>query len=350
MRPIAAAALCSIALVLACTEHTGPDGIGPQLVSMNGTAPTVTITDLGTLGGLRSMAFAINEAGAIVGESETATGWSHAFLWEGGAMTDLGTLGGRSSYAVSVNARGAVVGVSELAGGGAHLVVWTHDTIHDLGTLGAQNVFPSAIGATGQIVGQLFIGGVWTGFSWSDGTLTLLPALPGGQSSADAVNPQGEIVGTSTVNDPQGNSTISSVLWKRDGSVIDLGTLGMKAALGGPGASGINPGSQVVGASLTAEGFLHAFLWRNGVMTDLGTLPGATLSAAAAISASGDIAGYVSSPTGPHAALWRAGTLIDLGTLSGDLESVANGINSHGQVVGWSSNAVRFRAVLWTIN
>jgi hypothetical protein len=43
------------------------------------------------------------------------------------------------------------------------------------------------------------------------------------------------IVGSSTVNDAQGNSTISSVLWTRDDSVIDLGTLGMKAPLGGPG-------------------------------------------------------------------------------------------------------------------
>ena len=349
MRAIAGVALCSIALGTACDERTGPQGIAPQLVAIDQRTPRVTITSLGTLGGPTSVAFAINEAGDIVGEASRSEG-AHAFRWRDGTLTDLGTLGGRSSHAVSVNARGAVVGVSELAGGGAHLVVWIHDTIHDLGTLGAQSVVPSAIGANGQIVGQLFTGSLWTGFSWSDGVLSLLPALPGGQSYADAVNPQGEIVGASTVNDAQGNSTVSSVLWERDGSVVDLGTLGMKAALGGPGASGINPGGQVVGASLTAEGFLHAFLWRNGVMTDLGTLPGATLSAATAISAGGDIAGY-SSPGGwPHAVLWSAGTAVDLGTLPGDTWSVAYGVNSHGQVVGLSANSTgRTLAVLWTV-
>ena len=38
-------------------------------------------TDLGTLGGSESMAFAINDAGQVVGNSATASGDLHVFLW-----------------------------------------------------------------------------------------------------------------------------------------------------------------------------------------------------------------------------------------------------------------------------
>jgi len=46
-----------------------------------------TFTDLGTLGGNGSEAFAINNSGQVVGGSQ------HAFLYDGSTMRDLGTLG-----------------------------------------------------------------------------------------------------------------------------------------------------------------------------------------------------------------------------------------------------------------
>ena len=55
------------------------------------------LTDLGTLGGMYSLAWAINAAGAIVGRSEIATHKTHACLWKDGKMTDLGTLGGKEA-------------------------------------------------------------------------------------------------------------------------------------------------------------------------------------------------------------------------------------------------------------
>ena len=49
----------------------------------------VEITDLGTLGGQWSDAYAINNFGQVVGLSQTASGSSHTFLYDTGKMIDL---------------------------------------------------------------------------------------------------------------------------------------------------------------------------------------------------------------------------------------------------------------------
>ena len=100
----------------ACTSDDTPTepatGASPALAA----AKTYTAVDLGTLGGAKSEAWAINPAGQVVGASETAPGnfQIHAFLWQNGAMTDLGTLGGGSSAATGINPAGQIVGGSEM--------------------------------------------------------------------------------------------------------------------------------------------------------------------------------------------------------------------------------------------
>jgi uncharacterized membrane protein len=49
-----------------------------------------------------------------------------------------------------------------------------------------------------------------------------------------------------------------------------------------------------------------------------------------------------------HAFLWEDGKMTDLGTLPGGDETLANGINTRGQVVGVSVLSGDARAVLWT--
>ena len=68
----------------------------------------------------------------------------------------------------------------------------------------------------------------------------------------------------------------------------------------------VNACGQVVGQSATASGTLHAFVWENGVMTDIGKLYGDGLSVASAINESGQIVGWGQAlqQSGSHALLW----------------------------------------------
>src|SRR5512135_2618138 len=95
------------------------------------------MTDLGTLGGaVGSWASGINDCGQVIGQSYTAAGELHAFLYSAGAMTDLGTLGGTASYATAINNRGQIIGHSPTITGATHAFLYSAGAMTDLGTLG----------------------------------------------------------------------------------------------------------------------------------------------------------------------------------------------------------------------
>jgi probable HAF family extracellular repeat protein len=108
----------------------------------------------------------------------------------------------------------------------------------------------------------------------------------------------------------------------------------------------------------------HAFKWRDGVLTDLGALPGINSSFANWISNNGLVAGF--SENGAidpllgvpevNAVLWKEGQIINLGTLERGFESNAFAVNSRGQVAGVFVNTVpdsfspfglQVRAFIW---
>ena len=146
--------------------------------------------------------------------------------------------------------------------------------------------------------------------------------------------------------------------------VVDLGTFG-------------GPGSTVTGFShaLTSRGIVvggadtpdanpnpgcvnnaqggtdcnvnHAFRWRNGTLTDLGTLPGGVNSFPQGANTNGWVVGTSENGTTDpvlgipefEAVLWRNGQIINLGTLGGN-ESIGFDTNSRGQIVGLAANTV----------
>jgi probable HAF family extracellular repeat protein len=93
----------------------------------------------------------------------------------------------------------------------------------------------------------------------------------------------------------------------------------------------------------------HAFLWDEGVMTDLGTL-GGNNSEAIWINDAGEVVGSADLPGSQihDAVIWTHGKIRDLGTVAGDPCSRGRGLNARGQVVGGSSDCHNFlHAFLW---
>ena len=92
-------------------------------------------TDIGTLGGPSAAAVDINQAGQVIGNSETGDGQTHAFLYRDGVMTDLGTLGARS-IAWGLNDAGVGVGDSlGLSASNLHATIYQDGAAIDLNTL-----------------------------------------------------------------------------------------------------------------------------------------------------------------------------------------------------------------------
>jgi probable HAF family extracellular repeat protein len=93
----------------------------------------------------------------------------------------------------------------------------------------------------------------------------------------------------------------------------------------------------------------HAQEWRNGVVIDLGTLPGVNLSSGATwVSGNGIIGGasenglidpLLGTPE-LRAVVWKNGQIFDLGTLDGGYESFVPAVNDSEQVAAWSLNLV----------
>jgi probable HAF family extracellular repeat protein len=120
-----------------------------------------SVIDLGTFGGEYAEAHALNDAGQVVGWAWGPERRHRAFLWSLAAgMTDLGTLGGVSSIATDVNVHGAVVGSSSVSPGGpTRAFLWTPGRgMLDLGTPpGTDDSSANAINDHGQIVGSSFL-------------------------------------------------------------------------------------------------------------------------------------------------------------------------------------------------
>jgi len=151
-----------------------------------------------------------------------------------------------------------------------------------------------------------------------------------GQGVAAAINRHGVTVGDGIGNAPA---------FLYDAELHLLPGLGS----GFSAARAINDVGKVVGFALTPRGQVHAVSWKNGVITDLGTLPLGSDSRAYAVSSGGTAAGCSNRDGDRHSHAVRFehyGGITDLGTLGqpGLNDACAVGINRAGVVVGWSGN------------
>ena len=290
-------------------------------------AESYYVKDLGTLGGNSSQAYGLNNAGQVVGFSFTSNNAaSHAVLYSGTGSNniDLGNLGGNvnsSSEARNLNDFGQIVGYATAPSGYIKGTFFTGTGSNnvDLGDLCNSSTASEAqaINGTGTIVGfaddcfftaqgcrfsgqgsnNVSLGGIGGGIngvaydinasgqivgygSRSDNGArhaTLfnglnnvdLGTLGGSSSTAYGINDAGQIVGDSTL---PGNSIFHAVLFSGTGSNnIDLGSLGGISCH----ANAINNFGEIVGNSYPAtnnNSVYHAFIYRNGVMSDINGL------------------------------------------------------------------------------
>jgi probable HAF family extracellular repeat protein len=174
--------------------------------------------------------------------------------------------------------------------------------------------------------------------------------------SGEGVNDKGDVVGTldlGPITAFEYENHQHAFLYKK-GKITDLGVfVDPRNPPNNTYGNAVNDSDVVVGNIIdhgpngTSEGRLDAFLWRNGQLIDIaqGTTDGGAQATAVAINNSGDVVG--SYDAGPplhlypgfgfsHAYLYRNNLLTDIGTLGGSL-SYGRGINNADQIVGTST-------------
>jgi probable extracellular repeat, HAF family len=387
--PLILLALCTLALLLAITSP-GVVSAGPQQAPAAPDYPRYRLIDLGTLGGPNAgpwgVSVQLNNRSQVIAQSETTipdpypicVGGDDCLIYHGvvretnGNITDLGALPGvNHSVPVWISETGLIAGLSQygvidpLSGFPIwRAVLWNQDRhIVDLGTLGGVGSAAYSVNSRGQVVGvaanavdenpdfaqfmaiDFPVTTQVRAFLWQKGSMQDLGTLGGNDASAATVNERGQVVGVSytntTPNDTTGVPTIHPFLWQ-NGTMRDLGSLGGTQSIPGSitysgGTRVLNDSGEVAGTStLAGDEVLHAFVWSNGRMTDLGTLGGST-SEALAINDKGQVVGRArlsDTPVVRHPFLWEKGQMTDLGMVAVCARGTAFSINNSGQIVG----------------
>ncbi|WP_414663355.1 hypothetical protein [Horticoccus sp. 23ND18S-11] len=285
-----------------------------------------TITNLGSLGGSTTQANAINAAGTVVGFDATSFQTARAFIYSGSTLTALPALNNARNEALGINASGVVVGTNTtfpnadfrgfIVANGSLTDLGVNTTavgINDAGTV-VGNQFPrafirsaagvvtpigpatgsttiaTAINASGVVVGYAE-GANRRAFSYTNGTLTDLGALPGGSNSyAFAINAAGVVVGQSNEST---NRQLHAVIFT-GGNVIDIDPNG--AGTFGSSATGINSAGVIVGQNAVGRAFVYTaatgLVDLNTLVTNLAATGFDRLISATAINDAGQIVGF----------------------------------------------------------
>lgn len=226
-----------------------------------------------------SVGWAVNDFGVVAGQSRGPSEQTQATLWLRDQVIDLGTLGGGYSAAFGLNNRGQVVGYS---------------------------------GTEGEDVP----------FVWSDGEMHAIPGIPSGR--ANAINDRGQVVGTAYEG-----GWVRAFIY--DGEELRY----LSSTNGYVTASSINNRGQVVGSIGIGDGRYRAYLWEDGVFTDLEGL-GGNYDVGTDINDHGVVVGGSFDGLNEHAVVWIDSRVSTLGVneFFGEGYSVAWSINNRGEIVG----------------
>jgi probable HAF family extracellular repeat protein len=303
------------------------------------TEPAWSVADLTAVIGPDSRPVAMNDAGVIVGVTIDPNGTrslppvENPFLLKNGQMTNLGNLGGSYGGAKDINNAGQIAGYSYVRSvGQTHAFIHENGTMKDIGALiGSGGSWSTNINASGQVA-------IYSNdktYIYSNGVVKPISdvrVLPAG------INDSGQIAGT------QLSGPLGQAVFYNGTTLINLGTLnGTDSGI----AIALNNAGQVVGVSYTLGGSEYrGFVYSEGVMREFG--PVNTRSSASSINNAGDIVGWIEIASNqPHAFMYKNGTMIDLNTLPGIAGSgwVLTGaikINNAGQILaGGSFNGQR---------
>lgn len=294
-------------------------------ISIPALAVSYTITDIGTLGGPNSGAFAINDNGDIVGVAEAAPGkygpLRHACLWHDGKIIDLG-----EGYACDINNQGQCVGMSNTKG-----FLYQHGTIQTLKmrVAGVDRVASAAIRINdlAEIIGCIYTDEQTISFCWRNGKVQHL--WTGEDFVVAGINNKGSFVGQR-----HGIAALyrADKWWK-------LGTLG------GPSSEAmcVNDDDVVAGIADTvdsedpAEGVQAmrvraTFLWRKGKITAVENFARKAQTDKIPFRNNHKMFGFFPYVPDGKGGLQHVSTLLPRD--SGWTEIEAACINKHGQIVG----------------
>lgn len=253
--------------------------------------------DLGVVSGAdNSRAQAINNLGVVTGHTE-AIDFVHAFRWSAAdGIEDLGayTKGLASiSSGTALNDAGLIAGDSNTADNETQVFTWTRTSgLVNIDNLDSFDSRAVAVGAKGEVAGSRIPAGstdfLYRAYFWTPATGMLDLGKAGGtESFAMAMSPNAHLA--VLVNTAEGTQRSRS--WTRSGGMRDIGTLGGRWAR----AIELNNKGQLVGYSDNKAQESRAFVWsaRTG-MIDLNTRlrrapPGLVLEDAVAINDSGAI-------------------------------------------------------------
>jgi len=358
-------ALFVAAVIVACTDPAAPPAPGsPSLARQSWGKSGIVITDLGTLGGNRSMVMGLNtplegRPLLIVGQSNDASGAHLPAFWyvdlASGAKSHFqlklpAGLDYRGGFAFDANSDEQIVGYGALYENGSYngdrALLWSGPTAVPVLVAGLENrsAVAGAINEGGDAVGYLSPGTSEESVFFFDGATTTFLETLGGPGEPRDVNNHGVVVGVSLASATEPFSSQRAFVSSTSGPARKLPDFGGRSA-----ALAINDGGVIVGYALNAAGESRAVRWTGSISTgyvieDLG-LPRAR---AWDINSAGEIVGsFVGTRRERGFFRSASGITKELPILS--YSAIAYAINENAQIVGISYFRNTYtHAVLWT--